>query len=208
MTNMKAVELRPAHGGGTLSIASRPVPKPGRGEVLVRVRAASLNFRDLLVADHMYGALPETVVPLSDGAGEIAALGEGVSGLVPGQRVAGAFYPDWITGPITAAARTRSLGANIDGMLAQYALLPAHAAIPVPDHLSDEEAATLPCAGLTAWNALLVRGRTYSSLPGEHIFSQMIWREHSAGAESEVVAHKEGADAVHLHEPLRHREQG
>ncbi|MFD2857745.1 alcohol dehydrogenase catalytic domain-containing protein [Seohaeicola zhoushanensis] len=91
MTNMKAVELRPAHGGGGLSIASRPVPKPGRGEVLVRVRAASLNFRDLLVADHMYGALPETVVPLSDGAGEIAALGEGVSGLVPGQRVAGAF---------------------------------------------------------------------------------------------------------------------
>ncbi|WP_189681597.1 zinc-dependent alcohol dehydrogenase family protein [Seohaeicola zhoushanensis] len=154
MTNMKAVELRPAHGGGGLSIASRPVPKPGRGEVLVRVRAASLNFRDLLVADHMYGALPETVVPLSDGAGEIAALGEGVSGLVPGQRVAGAFYPDWITGPITAAARTRSLGANMDGMLAQYALLPAHAAIPVPDHLSDEEAATLPCAGLTAWNAL------------------------------------------------------
>ena len=154
MEQMKAVELLTATGGGTLRMAECQVPEPGPGEVLVRVRATSLNFRDLLVMDHMYGALPEVVIPLSDGAGEIAALGPGVSGLSVGQRVAGAFYPDWITGPVTAAARARSLGANMDGMLAQYALLPAHAAIPVPEHLTDEEAATLPCAGLTAWNAL------------------------------------------------------
>lgn len=158
MERMKAVELKPKQGGGTLAMAERPVPEPGPGEVLVRVRAASLNFRDLLVMDHMYGALPETLIPLSDGAGEVAALGPGVANLEVGQRVAGAFYPDWITGPITAAARARSLGANMEGMLAQYVVLPAHAAIPVPDHLTDEEAATLPCAGLTAWNALFTEG--------------------------------------------------
>lgn len=166
MAQMKAVELTPKQGGGTLSLVARAVPEPGPGEILVRVRAASLNFRDLLVMDHMYGALPPRVIPLSDGAGEIAALGDGVEGLSVGQRVAGAFYPDWITGPITAAARVRSLGASLDGMLAQYALLPAHAAIPVPAHLTDEEAATLPCAGLTAWNALFTEG---AARPGQTV---------------------------------------
>ncbi|MDO9526113.1 MAG: NAD(P)-dependent alcohol dehydrogenase, partial [Gemmobacter sp.] len=92
----------------------------------------------------------------SDGAGRIAAVGRGVDPARLGQRVAGAFFPDWIDGEVSAARRARSFGAQIDGMLAGFAVMPAHAAIPFPDHLSDAEAATLPCAGLTAWHALNV----------------------------------------------------
>lgn len=152
------MELSPRAGDGRLRLVERPIPSPGAGEVLVRLRAASLNYRDLLVADNVYGSTAERLVPLSDGAGEIAALGAGVAGLAPGDRVAGAFYPDWISGPVNAAARARSPGATMDGMLAEYVLLPAHAVIPFPGHLSFEEAATLPCAALTAWHALALGG--------------------------------------------------
>lgn len=150
--------LSPRAADGVLRSIERPVPVPGTGEVLLRVRAASLNYRDLLVADNVYGSAAERLVPLSDGAGEVAALGPGVTGLTRGDRVAGAFYPDWIAGPVTAAARARALGATMDGMLAEHVLLPAQAVIPFPGHLSFEEAATLPCAGLTAWHALRLAG--------------------------------------------------
>lgn len=148
---MTAWQVDPS-GGGLRRIV-RPVPQPGPGEALVRVGAAALNYRDLLVTRGFYGAGQTAVVPLSDGAGAIVAVGAGVEPGRIGQRVAGAFFPDWIDGPVTAARRARSLGAQMDGMLAEYAVLPAHAAIPVPGHLDDIEAATLPCAGLTGWHA-------------------------------------------------------
>lgn len=153
---MKACQISPVAADGALHRVDLPRPVPGQGEVLVRVRAASLNYRDLLVAQNVYGATLERVIPLSDGAGEVAEVGPGVTGLKAGDRVAGAFYPDWVDGPITAGARVRSLGANMEGMLAEYVVLPAHAAIPIPDYLTWEEAATLPCAALTAWHALSV----------------------------------------------------
>lgn len=154
MPEMQAYEADPAAAGGGLRLAPRPVPDPAPGEVLVRVGAAALNYRDLLVLRGFYGSGQRAVVPLSDGAGTIAAVGAGVDPGRIGQRVAGAFFPDWLDGPVTAAKRARSLGAQMDGMLAEYAVLPAQAAIPVPAHLSDIEAATLPCAGLTGWHAV------------------------------------------------------
>lgn len=146
---MQAWELR----GGALLLAERPVPRPGPGQVLVRVGAVSLNRRDLLVADNFYGPV-DGLIPVSDGVGTIVAAGDAADEARIGQRVAGAFFPDWRSGEITADRRARSPGASCAGMLADYALLDAAAALAVPDHLSDAEAATLPCAGLTAWNAL------------------------------------------------------
>lgn len=151
---MKACEINPIAADGKIRIVERPVPEPGIGEVLIRVRAASLNYRDLLVARNFYRSTSDRLIPLSDGTGDVVALGPGVDAVRLGQRVAGAFFPDWTSGPLTAANRARSLGANMDGMLAEFALLPVHAAIPIPDHLNYEEAATLPCAALTAWNAV------------------------------------------------------
>jgi NADPH:quinone reductase-like Zn-dependent oxidoreductase len=166
---MRAYQLK-GEGPKELKAVELSEPVPGPGEVLVRMRAASLNYRDLLVADGHYGSgIPDTLIPLSDGAGEVVALGDGVSGLAVGDRVAGAFYPDWVSGPITAAARRRALGGSIDGVLAEHVVLPAHAAIPVPDHLSFDEAATLPCAALTAWNALAEVARVQ---PGETVVLQ------------------------------------
>ncbi|MCV0394922.1 MAG: NAD(P)-dependent alcohol dehydrogenase [Rhizobiaceae bacterium] len=160
---MQAWQIKPAAADGKLAKVSLPEPEPGPGEVVVRMRAASFNYRDLLVADNVYRSKATALIPLSDGAGEIAKVGDGVSRHRPGDRVAGAFYPDWIRGSISESARARSPGATVDGVLAEYVRLPAHAAIGVPDHLSFEEAATLPCAALTAWNALVETGRTKAS---------------------------------------------
>lgn len=159
MAGMQAYELEPAAANGALHAVERPIPIPGRDEVLIRLGAASLNYRDLLVARNFYGSAPGPLIPLSDGAGTITATGVDVPAERIGERVATAFFPDWVDGPITAPARARSFGANLDGMLAQYVVVPSHAAIPVPDHLTDVEAATLPCAALTAWNALISAGR-------------------------------------------------
>jgi len=154
--NMNAYLIDPGGSAGGIRKVTLPVPEPAAGEVLVRVGAASLNYRDLLVIRSFYGPGQKPVVPLSDGAGTIVAVGAGVAPDRIGQRVAGAFFPDWHCGPVSAAVRARSLGAQIDGMLSEYACLSAHAAIPVPDHLSDVEAATLPCAGVTGWHAVTI----------------------------------------------------
>lgn len=157
--SMRAYQLD-GQGEKQLSCVKRTDPDPGPGEVLVRMRAASLNYRDLLVMSGMYGAAtPDPVIPLSDGAGEIVEIGSGVTGRRIGERVAGAFYPDWILGPINADRRRRALGGSIDGVLAELVTLPAHAAISIPEHLTYEEASTLPCAALTAWNALTSAAR-------------------------------------------------
>ena len=127
-------------------------PRPGPKEILMRVRSSSLNYRDLMVLKGGgRGPTKLGVVPLSDGAGEVAAIGEGVTRVKVGDRIAGCFHPRWFGGPINPDHLTDRLGANLDGMLAEYAVLSEEALVHVPSHLSFEEAATLPCAAVTAW---------------------------------------------------------
>lgn len=136
--------------------SDRPMPVPGRGEILVRMRATSLNYRDLLVRQGRYrGGLQPNLIPLSDGAGEVAASGEGVTAFKPGERVAGTFFPRWTGGAVSAEAVASALGGSEHGVLAEYITLAETAVVAVPDHLSFEEAATLPCAALTAWHAVV-----------------------------------------------------
>jgi NADPH:quinone reductase-like Zn-dependent oxidoreductase len=145
----------PAFGLDRLTLAERPDPAPGPGEVLVRVRAVSLNFRDLLVARGQYNPrMPLPRIPCSDMAGEVVGVGSGVTTWMPGDRVCGAFMPGWADGPLTVKASESALGGAVDGVLAELVVLPETGLVRVPSHLSFEEAATLPCAGVTAWNAL------------------------------------------------------
>lgn len=150
----------PSFGIESLQLATLPDPQPGRGEVLIRIHAVSLNFRDLMITLGKYNPrmhLPR--IPCSDGAGEVIAVGEGVTRVKPGDRVAGIFMQNWIDGPPDAAKIRGALGGDIDGMLAEQVVLHEDGVIVIPDHLSYEEAATLPCAGVTAWNALVHAGR-------------------------------------------------
>jgi len=152
---MRAWEIVSDGGIDALELNERPVPEPGPGQVLVRVAAFSVNFRDLsTILDPVARNLPYPTVPNSDCAGEITALGAGVTGFKEGDRVAGCFFQAWVAGSITPTAMASALGGAIDGVLAEYVVLNAHGVVAVPDHLSLEEAATLPCAALTAWHAL------------------------------------------------------
>ena len=156
---MRAYRIYEAGGPGSLKAEDLPEPRAGHGQVVVRVRAASLNYRDLLVVKGGYGKnLPLPLVPLSDGAGEVAEVGPGVTKFRPGDRVAGCFFSNWEAGPLTDAATKSALGGAVDGMLAEQVVLPEGGLVRVPDHLSDEEASTLPCAALTAWHALQESG--------------------------------------------------
>jgi NADPH:quinone reductase-like Zn-dependent oxidoreductase len=147
----------PSFGLDQLALADRPDPRPGPGQVLVRVRAVSLNYRDLLVARGQYNPrMPLPRVPCSDAAGEVAAVGEGVASVKPGDRVCGTFFQGWEDGELTEAAARTALGGDLDGVLAEQVVLDERGVIPFPAHLSFEEAATLPCAALTAWHALTV----------------------------------------------------
>jgi NADPH:quinone reductase-like Zn-dependent oxidoreductase len=143
-------------------------PTPGPHQILVRVRAASLNARELMILRGYY-PLPvkPDVVLASDGAGEVVAAGEGVTRTKVGDRVAAAIFPRWIDGPF-ALEYSAQLGGSLDGMLTEFALLPEDAAVPIPDHLSFAEAATLPCAALTAWNALC---GSVPLLPGQTVLT-------------------------------------
>src|SRR5262249_17492372 len=146
-----------AESGGGLSslvVKEHPVPQPGAREVLIRVRANSLNAREFSVLNGTY-PLPvkPDVVMCADGAGEIVAVGQGVSRTAVGNRVAAAMFPRWFDGPIVPEYAPQ-LGGSLDGMLTEYVVLSEDAVVHFPDHLSFEEAATLPCAAVTAWNAL------------------------------------------------------
>jgi NADPH:quinone reductase-like Zn-dependent oxidoreductase len=137
-----------------------PDPQPQRGEVLVKVHGVSLNYRDLMVVLGKYNPkmrLPR--IPASDGAGEVIAIGEGVTRVKVGDRVAGIFMQNWIDGPPDAAKVRSALGGDVDGMLAEQVVLREEGIVPFPDHLSFDEAATLPCAAVTAWNAVVHAGR-------------------------------------------------
>lgn len=155
---MRCWEIR-SFGEDGLAEGERPDPTPGPGEVLVRVRAAALNYRDLMMLRGHYNprlGLPR--VPLSDGVGTVEAIGPGVEELAVGDRVASCFFQRWADGEITARAGRSALGGEIDGVLAQRVVLRAEGVIRPPEHMSDVEAATLPCAALTAWNALIEGG--------------------------------------------------
>jgi NADPH:quinone reductase-like Zn-dependent oxidoreductase len=153
---MKLYELQPRSGLDSITPAQRPDPRPGPGQVLLRMHAWSLNYRDLLVARGAYGAPPQAgLVPLSDGAGEVVEVGPGVTRVKPGDRVAGCFMQGWLGGEVTAEAARTALGGAIDGMLAEYKVLSAEGVVKVPASLSYEQAAALPCAAVTAWNALV-----------------------------------------------------
>lgn len=145
-----------AAGIDSLELRDGPTPQPARGQVLVRMHAASLNYRDLNIAkgSPARGPLPTNLIPLSDGAGEVVALGPDVTRVKVGDRVAGLFMQSWLGGEIEPYHVDSSRGGSIDGVLAEYVVFDEMGIIPIPDHLSFEEGATLPCAGVTAWNAL------------------------------------------------------
>jgi NADPH:quinone reductase-like Zn-dependent oxidoreductase len=152
--NVRAWQIT-SFGIDSLEFVERPTPAPGPGEVLVGVRAISFNYRDLLMIKGLYNPklrLPR--IPCSDGAGEVVAVGEGVTAWKPGDRVAGIFMQNWLDGALTAARARGALGGDIDGMLADYVVLNQKGIVEIPAHLSFQEAATLPCAAVTAWNAL------------------------------------------------------
>src|SRR5215213_866696 len=151
-------------------LALRDDPQPGTREILIRVRATSLNYRDLMVLKGGgRGPTRLGVVPLSDGAGEIVGLGASVSRFAIGDRVIPCFHPRWFGGPIKADYLTDRPGANLDGMLAEYAVVNEEAAVAMPSHLSFEQAATLPCAAVTAWVALTGQHRVTA---GDTILTQ------------------------------------
>lgn len=131
-----------------------PRPDPGPGEALVRVRASSLSYRELMILRGWYPLpIKKDVVAVSDGAGEVVAVGPGVTRVKLGDRVAASIFPDWLEGRFRFAVAAQ-LGGSLDGMLTEYAVLPERSLVQLPEHLSFEEGATFPCVGVTAWNAL------------------------------------------------------
>ena len=152
---MKAWRI-PSFGIENLEQVTLPDPQPHLGKVVVRVHAVSWNYRDLRMVRGQYNPkmqLPR--IPCSDGAGEVIAIGEGVARVQPGDRVCGIFMQNWIEGEPDAAKQRGALGGDIDGMLAEQVVLPEQGIVRFPEFLSWEEAATLPCAAVTAWNALV-----------------------------------------------------
>jgi NADPH:quinone reductase-like Zn-dependent oxidoreductase len=156
---MKVFEIQDGFGIENLKMVERPDPSPGPHEVLLRMRAASLNFRDLMMVTGLYNpkqSLP--LIPCSDGVAEVIEVGGGVTRVKVGDRVAGLFCQRWMGGTPTYDKLRSTLGSPLDGTLAELMVLGEEGVVHVPEHLSDEEAASLPCAGLTAWSALAVYG--------------------------------------------------
>jgi NADPH:quinone reductase-like Zn-dependent oxidoreductase len=154
---MRAYQLPKAGAGiDALTQVERPDPKPGHRQVLVKIKACSLNFRDIGIVRGSYRMpVRENVIPLSDGAGEVVEVGPGVSRVKAGDRVAGNFFQRWPGGEPSADTHASALGGGIDGMLADYAVLEEDGVVKIPPHLSLEEGATLPCAGVTVWHAMM-----------------------------------------------------
>jgi NADPH:quinone reductase-like Zn-dependent oxidoreductase len=153
---MQSIELG-QFGVDHLKLVERPQPKAGPGQVVVRMRAAAVNYRDFLIAQGYYKQdLPLPLTPLSDGAGEVTEVGPGVTSVAVGDRVSSVFFQNWDSGPANLQKIAVSTGCEAPGVLAQFAVLPELAVVPVPAGLSFAEAAALPCAGVTAWNALSI----------------------------------------------------
>lgn len=157
---MKAYQIKEYGTLDGLTLVDLPDPTPAPGQILVRVRAASLNYRDLMIVLASYGrTTTPNRIPLSDGAGEVVGVGEGVSRVQVGDRVAGLFFQTWLDGGIRAAYHDSALGGAVDGMLAEHVALPEDGVVALPDWMTYEEGASLPCAAVTAWNGLVEQGR-------------------------------------------------
>jgi len=156
---MKAWEIVSEAGIESLALNERPTPQPGPGEVLVRIRASSINYRDLSTIENPEArGIPYPRIPNSDGAGDVVAVGPGVTRWARGDRVAGGFFQGWQSGPITPSAMATALGGPIDGVLAEEVVLQETGLVAIPEQLSFEEGACLPCAAVTAWNCLVAGG--------------------------------------------------
>jgi NADPH:quinone reductase-like Zn-dependent oxidoreductase len=153
---MRAYQLPQATGIDALVQVDLPMPKPAYRQVLVKVAACSLNFRDLAIVIGKYRMpVKSNVIPLSDGAGEVVEVGPGVSRVKAGDRVAGCFFQRWVGGAPGAETHHSALGGSLDGMLAEYVVLEEDGVVRLPAHLSYDDGASLPCAAVTAWNALV-----------------------------------------------------
>ncbi|MEJ2717845.1 MAG: NAD(P)-dependent alcohol dehydrogenase [Deltaproteobacteria bacterium] len=158
---MKLYCIDEQFGIDELKLVEKDVPKPGHGEVLVKMKAASLNYRDLLMIAGKYNPkLQRPRIPFSDGAGEVTEVGPGVTRWKVGDRVASTFFRKWIAGGVNADAARSARGGEVDGVLSEYLVSDVESLVAVPEHLSFEEGATLPCAAVTAWNALTAGGLT------------------------------------------------
>jgi NADPH:quinone reductase-like Zn-dependent oxidoreductase len=158
---MKLYQIDKEFGIDELKLVEKDEPKPKHQQVVVRMRAASVNYRDLLMIKGLYNPnLLLPLIPFSDGAGEVVTIGSDVTRWKPGDRVMSAFFQKWISGPLTDTAAKSALGGNLDGVLAEYVALHEDGLVAIPDHLSFEEGSTLPCAGLTAWHTLSTGGFT------------------------------------------------
>lgn len=167
---MRVYELQGPDGIEGMALVEKPIPTPGPREVLVRMTAATINYRDLLTVKGGYGSRQKfPLVPLSDGAGVVEDIGANVRGLKPGDRVIGSFFEGWLGGEPDETKMHTALGGALDGVLTEYRVFPAHALVRTPEHLSDAEAAALPCAGLTAWSAVVKFGNVK---PGQTVLTQ------------------------------------
>lgn len=173
-----------------LQLTEKEKPVAQRSEILVKMKAVSLNYRDLRIVAGKYfgGTVDADTIPLSDGSGEVIAIGEGVTRFNPGDRVVGTFFRNWIDGPPSLQSRPALGAPPADGVLAEFVSFHEDDAVHIPANLSYEEAATLPCAGVTAWHALMVAGRTIKAgdtvltLGTGGVSTQALLFSHAAGA--------------------------
>jgi NADPH:quinone reductase-like Zn-dependent oxidoreductase len=203
---MKAYEIAEPKGIDSLKLVERPTPKPGPSEVLMRVRATSLNYRDLVTVKG--GAVTRGIrlplVPLSDGAGEVVEVGAASNRFKPGERVVASFFQSWLAGSPHSSLFRSALGGGIDGMLTEYITLSEDGLVRMPDYMSFEEAATLPCAAVTSWNALVSMGRVTAGetvlvlgTGGVSIFALQFARIHGARV---IATSSSDAKLAHLRE--------
>ena len=166
---MKAFEIQ-EFGIDKLALADREKPVPGPGQALVRMLAASLNYRDLMMVGGVYNPrLKRPMVPLSDGVGVVEEVGSGVTRVKKGDRVAPCFFQKWIEGPPSKEKGSSALGGAIDGVAREYAVFSEDGLVQAPASLTDEEVAALPCAGVTAWHSLFGHAGT---VPGDTVLLQ------------------------------------
>ena len=189
---VRQYQFEPGPSGYRLALREVPRPEAGPGEVLVRVRAASLNHRDLNMLNSAFGPDASLAggVPLSDGAGEVIAVGSGVTRFAPGDRVAGIFFERWIDGPPSAESLASDRGGHSGGMLSEVIVSHENALVHIPAHLSYEEASTLPCAAVTAWVGLFKRGRLQ---PGQYVLLEGTGGVSTFGL---IFAHAAGARPI------------